>query len=202
VIVARGDETEAKIAFTFDDGGANMSQILDILNNKGIKGTFFLLAGELRKNPELWQQAVKDGHLICNHTVNHKTNLGKLSDDEIRQEILGWEDAAREVLGQEYLDRMKTEFPYFRSPGGNKSDKLQKILAELGYTTTIYWSCEDIYFAKHNPGKISMAQHYIDNAENGAIFLLHPGDCGSVEQIIDGVQAKGYTFTTLQEALN
>lgn len=179
-----------------------MSQILDILNKKGIKGTFFLLAGELKKNPELWLQAVKDGHLICNHTVNHKTNLGDLSDDEIRQEILGWEDAAREVLGQEYFDRMKAEFPYFRSPGGNKSDKLQRILAELGYTTTIYWSCEDCYFAKHNPKKISVAQHYIDSAKNGAIFLLHPGDGGSVEQIIDGVQAKGYTFTTLQEDLN
>lgn len=201
-VVRIGNTSKAQIAFTFDDGGENMANILDILNKKGIKGTFFLLAGELKKNPQLWQQAVKDGHLVCNHTVHHYTNLPNKSEDVIRQEILGWEDAAREVLGDEYLVRMKAEFPYFRSPGGNKSDRLQRILGELGYTKTIYWTVEDCYFINHNPDNISLSQHYINDAENGAIFLLHPGHYSSVESIIDELQAEGYTFTTVPEVLN
>lgn len=200
-VVYRGDKTRADIAFTFDDSGDNLAKILEILNRKGIKGTFFLMAGELKKNPELWQQAIKDGHLVCNHTVNHPLNLQDLSDDKIRKEIVGWEDTARAVLGDDYVAEMKSKFPYFRSPGGNKSDKLQRILGELGYTKMIYWSCEDIYFATHNPDHKSMAQHYIDDSKNGSIFLLHPGDWDSVEAIIDGAQAKGFQFKTLPEIL-
>jgi len=200
-VVYRGDKTRTDIAFTFDDSGDDLAKILEILNRKGIKGTFFLMAGELKKNPELWQQAIKDGHLVCNHTVNHPLNLQNLPDDKIRQEIVGWEDTARAVLGDDYVAEMKSKFPYFRSPGGNKSDKLQRILGELGYTKMIYWSCEDIYFGKHNPDHKSMAQHYIDNSKNGSIFLLHPGDWDSVEAIIDGAQAKGFQFKTLPEIL-
>ena len=200
-VVRIGNTSNAEIAFTFDDSGENLAKILDILNSKGIKGTFFLLAGELKKNPQLWQQAVKDGHLVCNHTVNHYTDLQNKSDEVIRQEILGWEDAAREVLGDEYLATMKADFPYFRSPGGSKSERLQRILGELGYTKTIYWTVEDCYFVKHNPDNISLSQHYINDAENGAIFLLHPGHLSSVEPIIDELQAEGYSFTTVAELL-
>lgn len=199
--MSRGDETTPSIALTFDDSGENLAKILDILNSRGIKGTFFLVAGELTNHPDLWRQAVADGHLICNHTVNHPTDLGELSDDEIRGEILGWEDAAREVLGDEYVTRMKAEFPYFRSPGGDNSERLCQILGDLGYTHIIYWSCEDIYFLKHNPTRISLTQHYINNAENGAIFLIHPKHWDDVSAIIDEVQAAGYSFVPLSDIL-
>jgi len=200
-VVYRGDINRAEIAFTFDDSGEDLAKILEILNQKGVSGTFFLMAGELKKNPDLWRQAAADGHQICNHTANHPLNLQNLSDDTIKQEILGWEEAAAEVLGEEYVINMKSEFPYFRSPGGHKSDRLQQILGELGYTKTVYWSCEDCYFVNHNPENLSLTQHYINEAENGAIFLLHPGDWNCVADVIDGAQAKGYSFVTLSQIL-
>lgn len=197
--VTHGNTDNKEIAFTFDDRGENLAQILDVLDARGIKGTFFLMAEELEKNPGLWQTAIANGHIVLNHTVHHYTDLSERSDETIKKEILGWEDTARTVLGDDYLNRMKTKFPYFRSPGGEKSDRLMRILGELGYTKMIYWSVEDIYFSSHNPDKISMADHYVKDASNGGIFLLHPGDWSYVGDIIDRLQAEGYTFVTVPE---
>lgn len=200
--VTHGNTDQKEVAFTFDDQGANLAQILEALDARGIKGTFFLMAGELEKNPELWQTAVANGHIVLNHTVHHYTNLSEKSEDTIRSEILGWEDMAKTVLGEDYVQRMKKDFPYFRSPGGGKSERLLSILSELGYTKMVYWSVEDIYFSSHNPDKISMSDHYVQDASNGGIFLLHPGDWSYVGDIIDRLEAEGYTFVTVPELFN
>ena len=200
--VTHGNTENREIAFTFDDSGENLSRILEILDARGIKGTFFLVSAELEKNPELWQTAAANGHLILNHTVHHYVDLSGRTEETMNNEILGWEDTAKEVLGEEYLLRMKAEIPYFRTPGGGKSNSLTRILGELGYKKMVCWTVEDIYFSSHNPDKISMADHYVQEASNGAIFLLHPGDWSSVADIIDRLAAEGYTFVTVPELFN
>lgn len=200
--VVHGNSEEKEVAFTFDDSGEGLSKILEILDQNGIKGSFFLVAGELRKNPELWQDAAANGHLILNHTVNHYTDLAQKSDETIKAEILGWEDAAKEVLGEEYLIRMKKEFAYFRSPGGLKSDRLLTVLGELGYSTMFYWTVEDVYFSKHNPDGISIADHYVQDASNGGVFLMHPGNWGSLDEIIRRLTENGYAGVSVSEILD
>lgn len=202
VIISRGNRSEPEIAFTFDDSGVGLHKILNICNEKGIKATFFLLAKELEKNPEIWQKAIKDGHQICNHSVGHKMNLGKLSEEEIKKEILGWETVCKNVLGEEYLKKMKSDFPYFRAPGGNKSDRLQQVLGDLGYPITVYWCLEDCWFKTHNPNNYTIVENYVLNAKNGYIFLAHGGTAESVAEIIDKTEAKGYTFKLLSEILD
>jgi len=202
IIVSRGNQSKAEIAFTFDDSGVGLHKILDICNKKGIKSTFFLIAGELKSNPEIWKQAVKDGHQVCNHTVGHRMDLPNLSKEEIKKEILGWEKVAKEVLGEEYLEKMKKDFPYFRSPGGNRSDRLQQVLGELGYPITAYWTREDCWFKTNNPNNYTIVENYVLNAQNGDIFLAHGGTFGSIEQIINETEARGYTFKLLSEILD
>jgi len=123
------------------------------------------------------------------------------SAEKIRDEILGWEETAREVLGDEYVDRMKTEFPYFRTPGGDESERLRTVLCELGYTKIIFWSVEDIYFASHDKGRTTMDDHYVEDAEKGAIFLLHSGNWEYVGDIVDRLTEEGYAFVTVDEVL-
>ena len=196
-----GNREKAQIAFTFDDSGESLVKILEALDSRGVKGTFFLMAGELTQRPDVWREAAENGHLILNHTVNHNTDLESRSAEKIRDEILGWEETAREVLGDEYVDRMKTDFPYFRTPGGDESERLRTVLGELGYTKIIFWSVEDIYFASHDKGRTTMDDHYVEDAENGAIFLLHSGNCEYVGDIVDRLTEEGYAFVTVDEVL-
>jgi peptidoglycan/xylan/chitin deacetylase (PgdA/CDA1 family) len=201
-IIRRGNTNEPKIAFTFDDGGEGMRIILEILDRKGIRSTFFLTAGELRKNPDRWRQAVRNGHQVCNHTLTHRANLANQSNERITQEIIGWERVAAEVLGEEYVQTMKKDFPIFRSPGGSKGDRLLQILGNLGYPITAYWTVEDIYFANNNPHNISITAHYRREAGNGIIYLMHSGNHRFVEEIIDLVQADQYQFCLLSEIVD
>ena len=201
VVIYRGDTSEKEIAFTFDDTGANFDKILTTLKEKGINATFFLLASEIRNNPERWQQAVADGNLICSHGTSHNFGLCNESEEAIRADLQGWEDAVTEVLGADYLTKFKEETPYFRAPGGNKSATLLKVLGEMGYKYTFYWTTEDCWSMEpaNNPDGKTMDQIYLSGAEPGAIFLLHPPHQSHVNEIIDGVMAKGYTFVTLDK---
>jgi len=201
VVIYRGDTSEKEIAFTFDDTGANFDKILATLKEKGINGTFFLLASEIRNNPERWQQAVADGNLICSHGTSHNFGLCNESEEAIRADLQGWEDAVTEVLGADYLTKFKEETPYFRAPGGNKSATLLKVLGEMGYKYTFYWTTEDCWSMEpeNNPNNLTMDQIYINSTKNGIIFLLHPPHQSHVDEIIDGVIAKGYTFVTLDQ---
>jgi len=200
-VIYHGDRSRNEIALTFDDQGPLMENILNILDSRDIKATFFLMSRELERDPLLWQNAIENGHHVLNHTVKHNTNLYKQSTEYIYKEITGWETVAAHVLGQEYLGMMKSEFPIFRTPGGGRSDRLHRILGDLGYPVAAYWTCEDVYFSKHNPNKISLPEHYVREAKNGAIFLMHPYCYVYLEEVIDKVIAKGYTFSLLADII-
>ena len=47
------------------------SQILDILNEKGIKATFFVLGSNVEKKPEVVKRMYEEGHFIANHGYSH-----------------------------------------------------------------------------------------------------------------------------------
>lgn len=99
---------KTRICLTFDDGGNGkaVKKALEVLKKHEVKSTFFVVGRYLKTHEDLWKQAVEDGHLVCNHTQNH-TWLTKLNSDDAKKEILEWETGAAEILGQEYVDKMK-----------------------------------------------------------------------------------------------
>ncbi len=64
---------EKVVYLTFDDGPdpVNTPQVLEILHDQGIKGTFFIVGSQMEKNPELIQRIYDEGHALGNHTYNH-----------------------------------------------------------------------------------------------------------------------------------
>lgn len=74
-----GSAQDKQAALTFDDGpdATWTPQILEILREKNVKATFFVIGSQAQKYPEMLRQLSKDGHTIGNHTQNH-LNLIKL----------------------------------------------------------------------------------------------------------------------------
>lgn len=62
-----------ELYLTFDDGPVPdaTSTVLRILAERNIKATFFCVGDNVRKHPEVFQQLVKEGHSVGNHTFNH-----------------------------------------------------------------------------------------------------------------------------------
>lgn len=60
------------VYLTFDDGPSKLTdQVLDILRDEDVKGTFFVLGKQVESHPQLVRRAVQEGHAIGNHTYDH-----------------------------------------------------------------------------------------------------------------------------------
>lgn len=207
--------SESVVYLTMDDGydGNSITRALDTLRQKGVKCTFFIIGDALKTHPALWRKAVEDGHQICNHTATHRY-LSQLPEEEMRKEIAGWEQAVTSVLGKDYLEKMKKEFPYFRLPGGMGSNekRILQILAEQGYVP-VGWSIETVYdvLRLHNlktepaePIASQVTTHVTSSVKQGSIVLLHfnPYDTLTLGNTIQGIKDRGYELKTIQEAFH
>ena len=187
---------EKKIYLTFDAGyeNGNIEKILDILDNEGITGAFFVLDHLIIDNTDLVKRMAEHGHLVCNHTKNHK-NLALADREVIVADLTALEDIYREYTGYEMAK-------YFRFPEGKYSENALRCVSEMGYKS-IFWSFAyaDWDNAKQ-PAPEKAIKKILDNTHNGAIILLHPTSKTNVEilpTLIKSWRDMGYDFGTLDD---
>ncbi|MFD1628454.1 polysaccharide deacetylase family protein [Pseudopedobacter beijingensis] len=74
---------EKSLYITFDDGPIPIVTpfVLETLKKFSAKATFFCIGDNIQKHPDVFEQVVKEGHKIGNHTFNHLK--GWDTDDEI-----------------------------------------------------------------------------------------------------------------------
>ena len=74
------------VYLTFDDGPIPevTPWVLDLLDNNGIKATFFLVGDNVRRHPELLEEIKKRGHSWGNHTMNHLQGFKVTSRNYLR----------------------------------------------------------------------------------------------------------------------
>jgi peptidoglycan-N-acetylglucosamine deacetylase len=84
------------VTLTFDNGpdAAATPRVLDVLAERAIKATFFVVGEQLREHRALAERARAEGHWIGNHTLTHPRPLGA-TDERARHEI----EAAQAELG-------------------------------------------------------------------------------------------------------
>lgn len=70
-------KSEGKVYFTFDDGPHPESTpaILEMLDQFGVKATFFCVGDNVQKYPKLYQEIIDKGHAVGNHTFNHLNGM-------------------------------------------------------------------------------------------------------------------------------
>jgi len=69
--------TGKRICLTFDDGPDPVStpRILDILNETGVKATFFCTGSRVLASPGLFARIAAEGHAVGNHGFSHLNGL-------------------------------------------------------------------------------------------------------------------------------
>lgn len=97
---------------TFDDGPTkHTATILDILKEKNIKATFFVIGDNVRKYPELMQRIVKEGHTIGIHSQSHEYKKIYASADSYLSDFYEAQETVFEVTGARPT--------LYRFPGGS-----------------------------------------------------------------------------------
>jgi peptidoglycan/xylan/chitin deacetylase (PgdA/CDA1 family) len=184
------------IAMTFDDGPhpSNTPRLLDMLKQRNIKATFYVVGQLARQYPNIIRRILAEGHEIGNHTYTHPI-LTKISDDRIRKELGDTHKALVDIAG--YHPRT------MRPPGGGTNARLKQwFFDEYGYST-IMWSVDPMDWKR--PGVSVVTSRLVNGAHSGAILLahdLHKPTIDAMPNTFDGLLSKGYRFVTVSQLLN
>jgi peptidoglycan-N-acetylglucosamine deacetylase len=66
------DGKKMALSLSFDDArSSNVENGFPLFDEYGVKATFFIVPSAVEKNLEAWKEAVKNGHEMGNHTVEH-----------------------------------------------------------------------------------------------------------------------------------
>lgn len=192
---SRVDTNLPYLALTFDDGPhpTHTPRLLDILKARNVKATFYVVATNARRYPEIMRRIVAEGHEIGNHTINHP-NLSKMSDEGVRKELRGTHEAIVATTG---VAPRTMRPPYGAITAAQKS----WIRREFGYPT-ILWSVDPEDWKK--PGASTVASRLVSGATPGGILLVHDIHGGTIDAMpstIEQLLAKGYQFVTVTQLL-
>lgn len=187
-----GDKT---IALTFDDGpdsGSTM-EVVNILNEYGIPGTFFLIGQQVDSYPNAVEAILEGGHTIANHSWSHMRPTD-ISTDILMDET----DKAQEVISN-----YNVTTKLYRPPYGLVKRTQMPALREAGYKV-VSWSIDSMDWYFTNADQI--VKCVVDNAHPGAIVLMHSAGGSDNRKatiealpiIIETLQGEGYRFVSLR----
>ena len=191
------DSSDRKVIYlTFDAGyeNGNTEKIVDAMNERGVKGAFFILSNFVLKNKELTKKIADSGHTVCNHTSKHE-NISDYTKEMI-SECLG----RLEAVYTECTGRKMTKF--FRFPEGKYSESALQSINELGYTPVLWSFAYEDWNNGKQPSEDGAIKKILDNTHNGAIFLFHPTSETNARifpRLLDTWRDMGYSFGTLDQ---
>ncbi len=185
-----------KILLTFDDGPTAEATeiILTTLSQYGIKAAFFCIGNNVEKNHSLTKQILDEGHLIGNHTFNHK-RLTRMNNAEAGNEI----DSFNNLLKEKFNFEVK----YFRPPYGRFTISTRGILKEKNMKCVMWSLITEDYKNDFETVKFAVKNYLKKNS----IVVLHDSIKSkeiikdSINFIIDEASSKGYTFGEPAECL-
>ncbi len=202
-IIREGPYTNKSIAVTFDDGPhpKYTPMILKLLERKSVLGTFFNSGLNISNNKELTKEVVDRGHLLGNHSFNHRNAL-LTSPKKLNDDILRTKELIEDITG-------KTN-RYFRPPYGIISLSLINICKNLNLSLVL-WNLNTRDYQRKSYKKI-VERILKKKIKPGSILLFH--ECNfkndsldyantvkALEIILDITISKGLKLVTIQDMI-
>lgn len=177
------------VALTFDDGpsSATTPRLLQILQEKGVKATFFVVGTMVTKSPEIVKQEARAGHEVGSHTMTH-ANLPKVGVAGIQQEVKSMDDLLMSTLGEKPS--------IMRPPYGSVDNTVRQTVPQ----PMILWTVDPEDWKYRDAAAVRAK--VVGATFDGAIVLMHDIHASTVDAvpgIIDDLRAQGYEFVTVSE---
>ena len=184
---------ESRSVLNSDEGAytglkAGMTEkLLDVLKEKGVKATFFMIGSQAEECPELVKRVAAEGHQIGIHTYSH-VDLSCLTQEEQKEEIEKSIAAIESAIGTTELK--------LRPPFGKISGSLEAWLD----MPLILWSLDTVDWKGTDAAQI--IREAVRDVRDGDIILMHDISEHGAEAaagMIDELQRMGYTFLTVDQ---
>ena len=174
---------ENSVFLTFDDGPTPevTPWVLEMLRQYNAKATFFCLARNAERHPDLFARIVAEGHAIGNHSYSH---------------LKGWGTSTKQYL--EDIDYASTYLNtnLFRPPYGRFTPKQFRLLRER--YRVVLWSIISMDYSRCVSGR-RVAQYVMSHIKPGDIVVFH--DSLKAERnlryalpfVLETIAMRGYT---------
>jgi peptidoglycan-N-acetylglucosamine deacetylase len=201
VMPGEAGDAQPTVALTFDDGpGPSTRHVLDVLQQNGVRATFFVVGEKAAAEPEMLQRIVAEGNALGDHTWVHHIPSAKTGwkAGTLTKEI----ERTRRVI----VNATGREPCLFRPPGG--ITKGAETVARTARMSLILWSVDTRDWAA--PPNTKFAPVIQKRAAAGLkeqhpVILLHDGGgnrvatVAALPEIINLYRSHGYRFVTLDE---
>ena len=181
-----------EVWLTIDDGpdGGNTRTVLDLLEERGAKATFFFVGEACRKYPELPAEVMRRGHGLANHTQNHPAHaFWAMGPRRVFRELSECSETIKELSGGRPV--------LFRAPAGFRNCFVHPALGKLGMKL-VGWSARGFDGSRQDVDRI--LSRIGKRIRPGAVILLHEGrtsDDGqpliykTLPRILDLIESRG-----------
>lgn len=189
------------IALTFDDGPSPLynSRVLDILDERGIKATFFFVGQYVRMHPEQVREVVRRGHNVASHSWSHPTYLRHWAREaqisEVRRSFEALEAALADAPPEE---RARIE-PMFRFPGLGEGAWMADWLNQRGLIVVSAEAGTDDWRG-YSAESITRITLNAMESNRGGVLILHetrPNMIAALPGLLDELTGRGFTFVQI-----
>ena len=180
---------------TFDDGphASNTPRLLDMLKQRKIKATFFVVGQCAVEYPTIMKRIAAEGHELANHSWSHP-QLSAMSDAAVHDQIQKTHDAIIQSTG--------VTPTLMRPPFGAFTQRQQRWAnGEWGYKC-ILWDVDPLDWKVRNAARVQ--SEILKHTVSGSIILshdIHKTTVDAMPETLDGLLAKGFKFVTVTELL-
>ncbi len=161
-IIRRGPHQNI-VSLTFDDGPSPTytPQILDILKEKEVRASFFVVGQSVEKYPEIARRIVAEGHDMGNHTYSHR-KLVPSTRKVVLNQLEKADSAIRTVTG------VRTRI--FRPPRGMITNAVRSLVVSKGYRIVL-WTTSSMDWSRISPRTMLIRLKWF--VRSGGIILFH-----------------------------
>jgi peptidoglycan/xylan/chitin deacetylase (PgdA/CDA1 family) len=159
------------VGLTFDDGpDPRLSPaVLDVLRRRQVRATFFVVAEQVRRHPELARRMVQEGHEVGLHGDRH-VDLRGLGSLELGQALYRGKRHVERVVG--------APVRWSRPPYGKQNARVVAASRALGMPPVLWTAAAHDW--RDEPVETQVARAAPD-LRAGAVLLLHDGAADPVE---------------------
>ncbi len=191
-----------RVAITFDDGPNEpfTSRVLDVLKEKGVRATFFMLGQNCERYPGAVKRIAEEGHELGNHTWTHRV-LPLKPPAKIGEEIARTSDL---------IERLAGKRPgLFRAPHGWRNPWVDRTARKAG-CIPVAWTLG--VWDTDRPGVEAIVRRTLKGVRDGCVLLVHDGRgieegadssqlVRALPTIIDELKRRGFKFVTVSEMM-
>lgn len=196
------NQRERKVVYlTFDDGPSNRtSQILDILKEHDVQGTFFFVGTQIEGKESVVKKADREGHYVGMHTISHSVDqlYNDETPDNLSNELTQMQDMIEKITGKRpVLFRP----PYGSMPHMNKEAIIESLVAN-GFKAWD-WTVDTYDWSASSAAEIIKTVERTFGEKN-EIVLMHEKalTVEALPAIIQHYKDNGYEFRVYDEDLH